>query len=139
MTMLFHALIDALNWVWISQFLSVLFISVGAVFFVAGTVGVLRFDSALNRLHALTKADNLGLGFVILGVMLQADSWALVLKYVMIWGLVLVSAAVVSHLMGQRAYQLEQQDADEQDARKQDAPTSSADSIASTEQGDKAC
>ena len=139
MTMLFHALMDALNWVWISQFLSVLFISVGAVFFVAGTVGVLRFDSALNRLHALTKADNLGLGFVILGVMLQADSWALVLKYVMIWGLVLVSAAVVSHLMGQRAYQLEQQDADEQDDRKQDAPTSSADSIAPTEQEERAC
>lgn len=95
--------------------LSVGLISVGVLFFMAGTLGVLRFDSALNRLHALTKADNLGLGFILLGLIMQADSWALVIKYLMIWGLVLLSAAVVSHLMGQRAYQIEQkgkQDAD---------------------------
>jgi multicomponent Na+:H+ antiporter subunit G len=95
--------------------LSVGLISLGVLFFMAGTLGVLRFDSALNRLHALTKADNLGLGFILLGLIMQADSWALVIKYLMIWGLVLLSAAVVSHLMGQRAYQIEQkgkQDAD---------------------------
>ena len=88
--------------------LSLVLISIGVLFFIAGSIGVLRFDSALNRLHALTKADNLGLGFILLGLIVQADSWALVIKYLMIWGLVLLSAAVVSHLMGQRAYQAEQ-------------------------------
>jgi multicomponent Na+:H+ antiporter subunit G len=34
----------------------------GAFFFLAGTVGLLRFPDTLTRLHALTKADNLGLG-----------------------------------------------------------------------------
>ena len=38
----------------------------GAVFFLAGTVGLLRFPDSLTRLHALTKADNLGLGLVVL-------------------------------------------------------------------------
>jgi multicomponent Na+:H+ antiporter subunit G len=33
----------------------------GAFFFLAGTVGLLRFPDTLTRLHALTKADNLGL------------------------------------------------------------------------------
>jgi len=50
--------------------LTVLAVSAGAFFFLAGTVGLLRFPDALSRLHALTKADNLGLGLV-LGLMFQ--------------------------------------------------------------------
>lgn len=84
---------------------SLLLISLGVMFFIAGTLGVLRFDSALSRLHALTKADNLGLGLVVLGLILQASSLALVFKYLFIWALVLLSAAVISHLIGQRAAQ----------------------------------
>jgi multicomponent Na+:H+ antiporter subunit G len=41
-------------------------VSAGAFFFLAGTVGLLRFPDPLMRLHALTKADNLGLGLVVL-------------------------------------------------------------------------
>ena len=36
---------------------SVLAISAGLVFFLAGTVGLLRFPDSLTRLHALTKAE----------------------------------------------------------------------------------
>lgn len=117
MTVWFDRLIDMANWLWISQLLSIMLISLGVLFFVVGTLGMLRFDSALNRLHALTKADNLGAGFIILGLIVQANSWALVMKYVMIWGLVLVSAALVSHLMGQRAYQFEQENLLKQDIK----------------------
>jgi hypothetical protein len=49
-------------------------VSAGASFFLAGTVGLLRFPDALTRLHALTKADNLGLGLVVLGLLPQAGS-----------------------------------------------------------------
>jgi len=48
---------------------SVVCIAAGAFFFLAGTVGLLRFPDTLSRLHALTKADNLGLGLVILGLL----------------------------------------------------------------------
>lgn len=85
--------------------LSLLLIGLGLAFFMAGTLGVLRFSTPLNRLHAVTKADNLGLGLVVAGLILQAGSWALVFKYLIIWALVLLSAAAVSHLIGQRAYQ----------------------------------
>ena len=44
----------------------------GGLFFLAGTVGLLRFPDSLTRLHALTKADNLGLGLVMLGLLPQA-------------------------------------------------------------------
>jgi multicomponent Na+:H+ antiporter subunit G len=32
-------------------------VSAGALFFLAGTIGLLRFPDTLTRLHALTKAD----------------------------------------------------------------------------------
>ena len=47
-------------------------IGAGVFFFFAGTVALLRFPDSLSRLHALTKADNLGLGFVVLGLLPRA-------------------------------------------------------------------
>ncbi len=46
---------------------TILAVLAGAFFFFAGTVGLLRFPDPLTRLHALTKADNLGLGLVVIG------------------------------------------------------------------------
>ncbi|MEI6113603.1 MAG: monovalent cation/H(+) antiporter subunit G [Burkholderiales bacterium] len=71
----------------------------GAFFFLAGTAGLLRFPDSLTRLHALTKADNLGLGLVVIGLLAQVDSVAGALKLVCIWLLVLLSSATVSQLI----------------------------------------
>jgi len=65
----------------------------------AGTVGLLRFPDTLTRLHALTKADNLGLGLVVAGLAVQADSGLLVLKLGVVWLLVLFSGATVAQLI----------------------------------------
>jgi multicomponent Na+:H+ antiporter subunit G len=82
---------------------SILAIAAGGVFFLAGTVGLLRFPDALTRLHALTKADNLGLGLVVLGLLPQAASALAALKLVAVWLLVLVAAATVSQLIARVA------------------------------------
>ncbi len=74
-----------------------------AGFFLAGTVGLLRFPDVYTRLHALTKADNLGLGLMVLGVALQAGSWAVALKLALIWLLVLAASTAVSHLVARAA------------------------------------
>ena len=79
--------------------LSIAAIVAGAVFYLAGTVGLLRFPDAYTRLHALTKADNLGLALVVLGLLLQVDSLLGGLKLVVVWLLVLLSGAVVSQLI----------------------------------------
>lgn len=79
--------------------LSAAAIVAGAVFYLAGTVGLLRFPDAYTRLHALTKADNLGLALVVLGLLLQVDSLLGGLKLVVVWLLVLLSSAVVSQLI----------------------------------------
>ncbi|HTQ00046.1 MAG TPA: monovalent cation/H(+) antiporter subunit G [Casimicrobiaceae bacterium] len=74
-------------------------VGTGAFFFLAGTVGLLRFPDALTRLHALTKADNLGLGLVVFGLLPQVDGFANGLKLVVIWLLVMLSSADAGQLI----------------------------------------
>jgi len=83
--------------------LGIVLVLVGMPFFLAGTVGLLRFPDALSRLHALTKADSVGLGFVAVGLALQADSLLAAMKPLLVWLLVLVSGAVVSSLIAAHA------------------------------------
>jgi multicomponent Na+:H+ antiporter subunit G len=75
-------------------------IGAGVFFFFAGTVGLLRFPDSLTRLHALAKADNLGLGLVALGLLPRADSLLAASKLVVIWALVLLSGASTAQLIG---------------------------------------
>lgn len=81
------------------QWLSAFSLFLGIFFFFAGTVGLLRFPDTYTRIHALTKADNLGLGLTIFGLMLQTESWVVVLKLLLIWLLALPASATVSHLL----------------------------------------
>ena len=85
------------------QLFTVTAISAGIVFFLAGTVGLLRFPDTLTRLHALTKADNLGLGLVMLGLLPLAPDWQGALKLVVIWLLILLSGADASQLIARVA------------------------------------
>lgn len=83
--------------------LSALLLLAGAGFFFAGTVGLLRFPDVYSRLHALAKADNLGLGCILAGLALQADSLAVALKLLLIWPLVLAASGAVSFAIARRA------------------------------------
>ena len=71
----------------------------GAFFFIAGTLGLLRFGDTLSRVHALTKADNLGLGLIVLGLLPLADSPADALKLLVIWALVLLGGTTAAQLV----------------------------------------
>lgn len=78
-------------------------VSAGVVFFLAGTVGLLRFPDTLTRLHALTKADNLGLGLVVLGLLPRVSDPLAALKLVCVWLLVLLASATASQLIARVA------------------------------------
>lgn len=83
--------------------LTILLIAAGCCFYIAGGVGMLRFPDAASRLHAATKADNVGLGLVIFGVMLQADSWFVAAKLVLIWVFLLAASTTACHLIARTA------------------------------------
>ena len=75
----------------------------GAFFFLAGTVGLLRFPDTLTRLHALTKADNLGLGLVVMGLLPQTERPLDAIKLIAIWLFALLAGATVGQLMARVA------------------------------------
>ncbi len=87
----------------ISMWVTVAFIIAGALFFFAGTLGLLRFPDVYSRLHALTKADNVGLGLMAFGLALQAESWPAALKLIVVWLLVLPASTTAAHLIARAA------------------------------------
>lgn len=80
-------------------------IATGTLFFIAGTVGLLRFPDIFCRLHALTKADGLGLALIALGVALLAATPGAVFRIALIWFFVAVASATCGHLIARYARQ----------------------------------
>jgi len=87
--------------------LAVILTLIGVFFFLAGTVGLMRLPDVYCRLHALTKADNLGLGFIVAGLALYSLNIFVALKLLMIWWLVLFASAVGGHLVAKFALEEE--------------------------------
>lgn len=86
------------------DYLSSALFAAGMFFFVAGTVALFRFPDLYCRLHAVTKADNVGLGLTVLALMLQAESWNDAAKLGLSWVMVLVASATVCFLVGSEAH-----------------------------------
>jgi len=89
------------------DFLSMLLIIIGVAFFAAGSIGLLRLPDLYTRLHALTKADNLGLGMIVIGLALLSGSLVMAVKLILVWILVLAGGAASAHLIAQQALRRE--------------------------------
>jgi multicomponent Na+:H+ antiporter subunit G len=87
----------------LADLFTIICVTAGVLFFLAGTVGLLRFPDTLSRLHALTKADNLGLGLVVLGLLPRVEGLAGGLKLVTVWLLAMLAAATVAQLVARVA------------------------------------
>ena len=87
----------------IIELISSLLIISGGFFFFAGTIGLLRFPDVYTRLHSLTKADNLGLGLTIAGLLLATDTLTYAIKLLLIWVIVLLTGASICYLIASAA------------------------------------
>lgn len=87
----------------LTNIISVVLLLTGTLFFLAGTVGLLRFPDIYTRIHALTKADNVGLGLIVLALALQASSAWMALKLILIWLLILLASSTTGHLVARAA------------------------------------
>lgn len=85
------------------DYLALLSICVGLFFFVAGSVGLLRLPDLFSRLHALSKADNVGLAFIVLGVATLDGDPVNIVKMIIIWLLIMAASSVSSHLIARHA------------------------------------
>ncbi len=79
------------------------FLAAGVAFFAAGSIGLIRLPDLHSRLHALTKADNVGLGLLAIGLALLDGSLVTALKLFFVWLLVLAASAASAYLIAQQA------------------------------------
>lgn len=87
-----------------ADFWSAVSIAGGCLFFLAGSIGMLRLPDVYTRLHAATKADNVGLGLIILGLLPQTESIWEVAKFLLIWVVLLASSSTACHLIARAAW-----------------------------------
>lgn len=74
----------------------------GLAFYAAGSLGLLRFPDTASRLHALTKADNLGLGLVALAAAIYGGSLAVAAKIALVWLFASIAAGTTSQLLARQ-------------------------------------
>jgi len=84
--------------------ISLALLAAGLAFFIAGTAALVRFPDLYCRLHAVTKADNVGLGLTLFALALRADSALDVVKLGLIWVTVLIASASVCYLIANEAH-----------------------------------
>jgi multicomponent Na+:H+ antiporter subunit G len=84
--------IDVASWV---------LILLGAFFTVVGAFGLLRMPEVFTRMHAASVTDTLGVGFLILGMSLQAGLSLITAKLLFLLVLFLFTAPVVTHALAQ--------------------------------------
>lgn len=90
-------LLDGIAWI---------LILAGLFFFISGALGLIRFPDVYSRLHAVTKADNTGLGLLAAGLALKSQQWLVAALLLLIWLVVMASAATSCQLLAR--YQSEQ-------------------------------
>jgi multicomponent Na+:H+ antiporter subunit G len=85
------------------DFIVVALLLAGLAFFAAGSIGLIRLPDLHSRLHALTKADNVGLGLLAVALACLDGSALNAVKLVTVWVLVLAASAAAAHLIAQQA------------------------------------
>jgi multicomponent Na+:H+ antiporter subunit G len=86
------AVIDLASWT---------LILLGSFFTVAGALGLVRMPEIFTRMHAASVIDTVGVGFLILGMGLQAGFTLVTLKLVFLLALFFYIGPVVTHALAQ--------------------------------------
>lgn len=92
-----------------TEAIAVVLVFSGLGFFVAGSIGLLRLPDLFSRLHALTKADNVGLGLLVTGLAILDGTALTAIKLLLIWILVMAGSAASAHLIAQQALRRREQ------------------------------
>ncbi len=78
---------------------TVLFLLGGLFVLAAGVLGQYRFRTPLNRLHAASMCDTLGLLSLLIGLSISADDGWIVLKFALTMIFLWIASPTASHLI----------------------------------------
>jgi multicomponent Na+:H+ antiporter subunit G len=77
------------------------FIVLGSFFTLVGAFGLVRMPDVFTRMHAASVTDTVGVGFLIIGMALQAGFGLVTLKLGILMALFLFTGPVVTHALAQ--------------------------------------
>lgn len=86
------------------QMLSLALAAMGGLFFLAGTLGLLRLPDFYSRVHAVTKCDTVGAGAILLALALYVAPHPEALKIVTLLLLLLLSSPTSGHALARAAH-----------------------------------
>ncbi|MGE4280409.1 MAG: monovalent cation/H(+) antiporter subunit G [Magnetospirillum sp.] len=75
----------------------------GAGFVLIGTLGLLRLPDVFTRLHGAGMTDTMGAGLLVLGMLLQAPDWLVMVKLVLIVVFLAFTSPMTSHALARAA------------------------------------
>jgi multicomponent Na+:H+ antiporter subunit G len=88
----------------INNIFVVIFSLIGVIFFLGGTIGLVRCPDLYSRLHPATKCDTLGACSIALALSLDAGLDIAVIKLVLVIFLLLLTSAPSGHSIGRSAF-----------------------------------
>ena len=89
---------------YISEIFSWIFILLGSLLILIGSIGLIRLPDFWSRLHGASITDTGGVLFLLIGMMIQAGSIWIFLKLVAIGIFLFVSSPTASHAIANAAY-----------------------------------
>lgn len=78
---------------------------VGTAFTLIAALGLLRLPDSFCRLHAVTKADTLGFGLIVLGLIVRDPHWHAAGQMLLVWLLIMASGATACQLLARYQHQ----------------------------------
>lgn len=87
-----------------TEIVSALLLSVGVVFMLLSSIGLVRFPDLYTRIHAAGKAGTLGIIGVLLGVAVSVGEFGVLMKMLALITFFLFTAPIASHMLDRAAY-----------------------------------
>lgn len=88
----------------IQNIVSIIFVVIGIIFMLVGSIGILRLPDFYSRTHAVSKSDTLGIMFVIIGLVIYEGFTQSSLKLLLIVLFIALANPVGTHALARAAY-----------------------------------
>lgn len=90
----------------VRQWLAMIFLIAGAVFFLGSCIGMLRLPDFYTRMHASSNSETLGVAFSFIGLIFyQGFNWTAA-KLIFVFLLMFMCNPIGSHILGKAAYKM---------------------------------
>lgn len=87
----------------VQNIISILFVLIGIIFMLVGSIGIIRLPDFYSRTHAVSKSDTLGIIFVILGLVIFEGFTQSSFKLILVALFIALSNPVGTHALARAA------------------------------------